>query len=215
MSIFIPAVPALPITKPEFSALYLNQLNNVLRLYFNLLNNAVVEINSAILGLETGGGGSILNFPYGAFSSSVSQSTTANTTTLLTLNTTDYSNSVSIVTSKMTVAKAGIYNLQFSVQLQNLDAAAQDVYIWLRKNGVDIVGSTGVVGMPVRKGIGDPSHDIKGWNHYLSMNAGDYVEIWWSTTNINVTIPAYVASGSPTKPSTQSVVATMSFVSAV
>jgi len=215
LSILIPAVPALPITKPEFSALYLNQLNNVLRLYFNLLNNAVVELNSAILGLETGGGGSILNFPYGAFSSDVSQSTTINTTTLLTLNTTDYSNSVSIVNSQMTVAKAGIYNLQFSVQIQNLDNAPQDVYMWLRKNGVDIVGSTGVIGMPARKNVGDPSHDIKGWNYFLSMNAGDYVEIWWSTTNIGVTIPTYVASGSPTKPSTQSVVATMSFVSAL
>jgi len=146
LSILIPAVPALPITKPEFSALYLNQLNNVLRLYFNLLNNAVVELNSAILDLETGGGGSILNFPYGAFSSDVSQSTTINTTTLLTLNTTDYSNSVSIVNSQMTVAKAGIYNLQFSAQIQNLDNAPQDVYMWLRKNGVDIVGSTGVIG---------------------------------------------------------------------
>jgi hypothetical protein len=215
LSIFIPAVPALPITKPEFSALYLNQLNNVLRLYFNLLNNAVVELNSAILDLETGGGGSILNFPYGAFSSDVSQSTTINTTTLLTLNTTDYANSVSIVNSQMTVAKAGIYNLQFSVQIQNLDNAPQDVYMWLRKNGVDVVGSTGVIGMPARKSVGDPTHDIKGWNYFLSMNASDYVEIWWSTTNIDVTIPTYVASGSPTKPSTQSVVATMSFVSAL
>jgi hypothetical protein len=215
LSIFIPAVPALPITKPEFSALYLNQLNNVLRLYFNLLNNAVVELNSAILDLETDGGGSALNFPYGAFSSDVSQSTTVNTTTLLTLNTTDFSNNVSIVSSQMTVVKAGIYNLQFSVQVQNLDNASQDVYIWLRQNGVDIVGSTGVIGMPARKSVGDPSHDIKGWNYFLSMNAGDYVEIWWSTTDIDVTIPAYVASGSPTKPSTQSVVATMSFVSAL
>ena len=215
MSILIPAVPALPITKPEFSALYLNQLTNVLRLYFNLLNNAVVELNSAILDLETDGGGSVLNFPYGAFSSDVSQSTTVNTTTLLTLNTTDFSNNVSIVSSQMTVVKAGIYNLQFSVQVQNLDNASQDVYIWLRQNGVDIVGSTGVIGMPARKSVGDPSHDIKGWNYFLSMNAGDYVEIWWSTTDIDVTIPAYVASGSPTKPSTQSVVATMSFVSAL
>lgn len=184
-------------------------------MYFNLLNNAVVELNSAVLALETTAGGSILNFPYGAFSSNVSQSTTANTTTLLTLNTTDFSNNVSIVTSQMTVVKAGIYNLQFSVQLQNLDAAAQDVYVWLRKNGVDVVGSTGVVGMPARKGVGDPTHDIKGWNNYLSMNANDYVEIWWSTTDIDVTISAYAASGSPTKPSTQSVVATMSFVSAL
>jgi hypothetical protein len=47
------------------------------------------------------------------------------------------------------------------------------------------------------------------------MVAGDYIEIYWSPTIATVTIPAYAASGTPTKPSTQSVVATMSFVSAL
>ena len=73
-----------------------------------------------------------------------------------------------------------------------------------------------MVGLLARKNLGDPSHDIKGWNYYVSMAAGDYLQIYWSTTNgTDVTIPYYAASGSPTKPSTQSVVATMSFVSAV
>jgi hypothetical protein len=48
------------------------------------------------------------------------------------------------------------------------------------------------------------------------MAAGDYLQIYWSTTNgTDVTIPYYAASGSPTKPATQSVVATITFVSAV
>jgi hypothetical protein len=68
--------------------------------------------------------------------------------------------------------------------------------------------------MPARKAVNDPSHDIKGWNYFLSMNAGDYIEIWWSTDGVNVTIPSYVATPLPTKPSTASVVATMTFVSA-
>jgi hypothetical protein len=110
---------------------------------------------------------------------------------------------------------SGIYNLQFSVQLQNLANSSQDVYIWLKQNGTDITGSTGFIGLPARKSPSDPYHDIKGWNYYLSMNAGDYVEIWWSTSDVLVTIPTYAASGSPTKPSTASVVTTMSFVSAL
>ncbi len=211
----IPAVPNLPLPQDQFSKLYLNQLTNVLRLYFNQLNNSVFEINNLLNELETGGGGSVLSFPYGAFSSSVTQSTTANTATLMTLNTTDFSNQVSISSSKITAAIAGIYNLQFSAQIQNLDNAPQDVYIWLRQNGTDIVGSTGVVGLLARKNPGDPSHDIKGWNYFVSLNAGDYIEIYWSTTNASVTIPYYAASGSPTKPSTQSVVATLTFVSSL
>jgi len=69
--------------------------------------------------------------------------------------------------------------------------------------------------MTPRKSAGNPSHGIFGWNYFLSMAVGDYLEIMWSTTDgTNVTIPFYAASGSPTKPATQSVVATMTFVSA-
>jgi hypothetical protein len=213
--ILVPSVPNLPLPKEEYNKLYFNQLTNVLRLYFNLLNNAVFDINQVLTDIQTGGGGAVLNLPYGAFSSFVDQTTTANTATLMTLDTTDFANTVSISTSKITVTKPGIYNLQFSAQLQNLDNAPQDVFIWLKQNGTDIVGSTGKVGMPARKNPGDPFHDIKGWNYFLSMNAGDYVEIYWSTTNANVTIETYAASGTPTKPSTASVVATLSFVSAL
>lgn len=202
------APPNLPLSPAIPDRLYMDQLNNVLRLYFNQLNS--------ILGLlNTSSGIATVKFPYGAFSSGVDQSTTANTATLMTLNTTDFSNDVSISSSKITVANAGIYNLQFSVQLENADNAPQDVYIWLKQNGVDITGSTGVVGMPARKNPGDPFHAIYGWNYYLSMAANDYVEIYWSTTDIDVSIQYYAASGSPTKPATQSVVATMSFVSSL
>lgn len=206
------AAPNLPLAPAQYTPQYLDQLNNVLRLYFNRLDSILAQ-------LKTGSGaidGSGVRFPYGAFSDFTSQTTTVNTATLMAFDTTDFSNGVTLATgSKLTVANAGIYNLQFSAQLQNLDNAPQDVFIWLKQNGVDITGSTGKVGMPARKSAGVPFHDIKGWNYFLSMNAGDYVQIYWSTTNASVTIETYAASGTPTKPSTASVVATLSFVSAL
>ena len=206
--------PRLPAATQEYDVNYINQLNNVLRLYFNQLDGILGQMKASTTG-NPAIDGSGVRFPYGAFSSSATQTTTANTAALLTLNTTDFSNGVSIASSKITVAKAGIYNLQFSVQVQNLDNAPQDLFIWLKQNGTDITGSTGKVGMPARKSAGVPSHDIKGWNYFLSMAANDYVEIYWSPTIATVTIEFYAASGTPTKPSTQSVVATMSFVSAL
>jgi len=204
----IPA-PNLPLAPKEYSSRYIEQLNNVLRLYFNQLDNFTRQLNTAT---NTSG----LRVPYGAFSDFTSQTTTVNTATLMALSVTDFSNGVTLGTgSKITVANAGIYNLQFSAQIQSLDNAPQDVYIWLKQNGTDITGSTGKVGLPARKSPGDPFHDIKGWNYFLSMNANDYVQIYWSTTDVDVTIQTYAASGSPTKPSTASVVATMSFVSAL
>jgi hypothetical protein len=202
------AAPNLPRAPVQYNAQYQEQFNNVLRLYFNRLDNLFSQFTSS-------SGTEGLRFPYGAFSSNQDQSTTVNTATLMTLNTTDFSNEVSIASSKITVVNAGIYNLQFSVQLENADNAPEDVFIWLKQNGVDIVGSTGKVGMPARKSPGNPFHAIYGWNYFISMQANDYVEIYWSTTNAAVTIQYYPASASPTKPSTQSVVATLSFVSAL
>lgn len=276
--------PRLPAATQQYDERYINQLNNVLRLYFNQLDNILGQ-------LSTSGGISGVRFPYGAFSCYSQTALTANINNAVTtipvvstasfptasvaepkaffindetitytgttptsftgcvrgalattaaahlsgdsvegkqialtpatayplfFNTTDFSNAVFLTgTTKMTVTNPGIYNMQFSVQLQNEDNTPQDVFLWLRQNGTDIVGSTGKVGMPQRKAVNNPSHDIKGWNYFLSMNAGDYVEVWWSTTGVNVTIPNYIATPLPTKPSTASVVATMTFVSAL
>lgn len=203
-----PAVPNLPLGTQQYERRYQDQFTNILRLYFNQLRNSLTEL----LGNT---GGRYIDFPYGAFSSFTSQSTTVNTATLMTLSTTDFSNTVSIDNSKITVENAGIYNLQFSVQVQNLSNAPHDLFIWLKQNGTDVAGSTGKLGLPARKNPGDPFHDIKGWNYFLSMNANDYVQIYWSTNTADITIQTYAASGTPTKPSTASVVATLSFVSAL
>lgn len=202
----VPA-PNLPLAPNDYQSQYQEQLNNVLRLYFNRLDGYLEKLTASS---NTAG----LRVPYGAFSSDQDQTTTANTATLMTLNTTDFTNGVTISSSKITVANAGIYNLQFSAQFQNTDTAFQDVYIWLKQNGADITGSTGFVGVPNRH-AGTDGHTIIGWNYFLSMAANDYVEIYWSVPNTVVSIQHIAASGTPTKPSTQSVVATMSFVSAL
>jgi hypothetical protein len=204
------AAPNLPLATPEYSQQYIDQLNNVMRLYFNRLDAVIGQ-------LTTSSGGAGIRLPYGAFSSDQDQTTTANTATLMTLNTTDFSNGVSIASSKITVVNAGIYNLQFSAQFQNTDNQIQDISIWLKQNGTDIPGSTGYVSIPARKSAsaGEEAHEIVGWNYYISMTAGQYVEIYWSATLASVTIQNYAAGTTPTRPSTQSVVATLSFVSAL
>jgi hypothetical protein len=203
--------PNLPNAPREgYNSNYFDQYSNVLRLYFNQIDNFGASL------LNGSGGGSI-TFPYGAFASYVDQTTTANTATLMTLNTTDFANGVSIASSKITVDYAGIYNLQFSTQFQNTDNQIQDISIWLRQNGVDIAGSTGFISIPAHKSAaaGQEAKQISGWNYYVNLAANDYIEIYWSTTNASVTIQTYAASVAPTRPSTASVVATMTFVSAL
>jgi hypothetical protein len=202
--------PALPNSPLEYIRTDEEQFRNILRLYFN-------QIDSTFGNLLDVTGGKYVNFPYGAFSSGVDQSTTANTATLMTLNTTDFANGVSISSSKITVENAGIYNLQFSAQFQNTDNQIQDISIWLKQNGTDIPGSTGFVSIPARKSAsaGEEAHEIIGWNYFVSMAENDYIEIYWSTTLASVTIQYYAATTGPVRPATQSVVATLSFVSAL
>jgi len=200
-----PVAPNLPLAPIQYDRQFQDQFENILRLYFNQLDNSF----GSLLGPS---GGKYLKFPYGAFSSDQDQTATANTATLMTLNTTDFSNDVSISSSEITVVNPGIYNLQFSAQFQNTDTAFQDVYIWLKQNGVDIPGSTGFVSIPNRH-AGTNGHAIVGWNYFLSMAANDHVEIYWSIPTTDVSIQHIAASGRPTKPATQSVVATLSFVS--
>lgn len=162
-------------------------------------------------------GGKYLNIPYGAFQDTTTQTASANTATALKFNTTDFSNGIVVdSTTKLRVSQSGIYNLQFSVQTQNTDTQLHDMSIWLRQDaagtGTDIPGSTGLISVPNSHG-GVDGHSIVGWNYFISLNANDFVEIWWSTTSTLVSIPAYAAGTSPTRPTTASAVATMSFVS--
>ena len=131
------------------------------------------------------------------------------------INTTDYANNVSVVNeTRITAVKAGIYNLQWSGQFNNSDSSIHDASVWLRVNGVDIVGSTGFISVVGTHG-GIDGHAIIGWNYFVQLNAGQYVEIWWSTTDQKVTLECYGPSTGPTRPATASVVATLAFVSAL
>jgi len=119
----------------------------------------------------------------------------------------DISNGVSVVSdSRITFANTGIYNLQFSVQLQNSDTQEHDVTIWLRKNGVDVVGSAGFVAVVSKHG-GINGHVLPSWNYLLDVIAGEYYELVWSATSTQVTMP-FIAAGSP-PPSTASAIFTV------
>jgi hypothetical protein len=211
-----PKAPNLPLAPTEYERGYTHQINDVLRLYFTTIDNAFQALfGSGSSG--SNGGGQFLKFPYGAFSDYTTQSASiTNTPYKMTFNTTDYTNGVSVVTSggfasRLTVGNTGLYNLQWSGQFQNTATQDHDVNVWIRKNGADIPGSTGYISIPSKHG-GVNGHSIDSWNYLISLTAGDYVELWWSTDALAVTIQHYAAGVGP---STASVIATLTFVSAV
>ena len=203
-----PAPPSLGYPTEVYERRHFNENNGALSGYFKKLSS----IFGSLFGPR---GGRFMNNPHGAFQDSTDQ-VAANTTTAypVTFNTTDFSNGVTIASgSRITVADAGIWNLQFSIQFTNTTNASQDVDVWFRVNGTNSANSNSRFGFASRKGAGDPYHTIAAINYFLSLNANDYVEIMWRPTDVGVTIEQYPAGTTPTRPAVPSAIVTMSFVS--
>ena len=219
-----PISPRLPVAPAQYDQQYTDQLANILRLYFSQLDSltsTLVGDDSTIANSATshiGPGGRFIRMPYGSFSRNTQQTAAViNTAYAVAFDTTDLSNTVSLVsTTQITAKYAGIYNFQFSVQLENTANASSDVTFWLKKNGTNISASGGLFGMSPRKSAGDYFHLIGGYNVFVSLTAGQYIELYWSTTDTASSIQNYAASGvAPNnKPSSPAVIATMQFVSA-
>jgi hypothetical protein len=178
------------------------------------ITDARIGIDSVILLAPSSAAAIADTAPYGAFQDSTDQ-TAASTTVAypMTFNTTDFSNGVYLSnSSRMNVRNAGIYNLQFSVQLQNTDNAQHTVDIWFRKNGTDITASNSMFTVPARKSASIYGHLIGAINYFVELVANDYVEIVWRAESTLVSIEQLPAQTSPTRPATPSVITTMQYV---
>jgi len=203
-----PAQPNLGSPTPTYDQGFMATSFGSLNVYFQKLT----AIFAAIFGQR---GGKWINNPYGAFQDGTDQ-TAANTTTAyaITFDTTDFSNGVTLSnSSRLNVSQAGLYNLQFSIQVKNTTNDGQDVDVWFRKNGTNIANSNSRFHVVARKSTGDPSHMIAALNFFVNLAANDYIEIMWRPSDVGVSIEHYAASSTPTRPVVPSVIATLSFVS--
>ena len=182
------AAPNLPLAPKEFNPQYQEQLNNVLRLYFNQLDKILAQ-------LDTSGAidPSNINVPNGLFFSTVDQTLAAvNTGYPITFNQTYLNNFVALQsgsTSKIVVAVGGIYNFQLSAQLKSTNASAKDVQIWI-KRGTTTIGYSGH-----RYTVeGSDNHMNVNWIFDIDLAATEYIEMYWGADNTNVTMEAIAAS---------------------
>jgi hypothetical protein len=128
---------------------------------------------------------------YGSFYSTVTQTAAAtNTPYAMTLNTTAESNQIAVTNSShITFKNRGTYNIQFSAQLDQTSGASHYIYIWFRKNGVDIPNSASVVAIQ-----GTTAELVASWNFVITVLGGDYIQIMWAVNNTAVQILASPAT---------------------
>jgi hypothetical protein len=205
----IPTIaPRLPVATEEYNRGATDSLMRILNIYFSQIDNDF----AGLLGRQ---GGQYLNNPYGAFSNDATQSlAAANTAYVVTLNTTDHANGTSLDSNQITVDQSGIYNVQFSLQLENTDTGqAREVWIWLRKNGTDIAGTASTVSVHAAHG-GINGYMLGVANFFVELVGEDYIELVVAANSATINIEAYASSASPfTRPSIPSSVVTVSFVS--
>jgi len=210
----IPA-PALPQAREQYDRPYQDQLNNVHRLFYNRLTQSFNSLISPPIGTNLPGGG-YLYYPYAAVQRTTDVVFTANTPTQVTFDTNDFlSACANDGTDGVAVTVGGIYNYQFSAQLKNTDTQIHSAWIWLRINGVDVTG-TGSKFDVVSSHGGIPGFGIAACNFYVQLAPEDTIEMWAAVSDVNVTFDATGAQTTPfAMPAIPSVVATLTFVSAV
>jgi hypothetical protein len=127
--------PALPIPKAGPLKQYLDDLNNILRLFFNLLSNAVNNVFGEL-------GGRFIDVPNALYFSTVDQPiAVVDTAQVVTFNQTYLQSGFELnggSNSEITATYSGVYNFQFVGQISSGSGSNKNVFLWISRNGTDL-----------------------------------------------------------------------------
>jgi len=184
------APPALPVPDSQYTRMFFNNTNNVLRLFFNRLTGMINDVID-----EDGNGGKYLHFPYGDFYSDTDQTAALiNTEYVATFNQEHSSNGISVESStQITVTADGVYQFVFTGQLATSNQPRTGTVIWAKKNGTEVAYS----------GRNDnvTGGTVTTLNFFQVMEIGDYIEFAWAVAHtdiyLNAVAPVGVFGGIP------------------
>lgn len=203
MSFYNIKAPNLPIFRDNYDRPQFDQFANALRLYFNRLDAALIELSNPL-------GAALLNRPTALYYSTTDQSAgNIDEAYPIEFENTYFENGMTIngnTDSEITVDSPGIYNFQFSGQLISTNSSAKTAQIWIRRNNIDI----GYSAHAYTSESNDAYLEVN-WNFNIDLQAGDYIEMMWATDNTNLSLDS-VAPSSP-YPGIPSAVMAVNFVS--
>lgn len=198
--------PALPVAPRETSlSTYLDDLNNILRLFFNGLTNTVNLLSGDY-------GGRFISTPNGKFFSTVDQNAASpNTAYALQFENTYLGEAISIAggsNTQITPTYSGVYNFELSVEITSGSASSKTLDFWVRRSGVDIANTAREHIIAGSGGVDDFEYSFT-----IDVQAGQYIELMWATDDTNVTLD-YQAASSP-RPAIPSTLVTVILISAL
>ena len=149
---------------------------------------------------------------YGSFyDTTIQTNPVANTANSMSFNETAITNGVSISGSTspfntyIKTENAGIYNLQFSAQLDKTDSGTDSVDIWIRKNGIDLLDTGTTITL-----TNNNTKTVAAWNWFVQSAANDYYQIIWSSADTDLRL--FAEASSIVHPGIPSVIATVNRV---
>lgn len=153
------------------------------------------------------GAGGALGY-YGSFYDTTTQNNAgATAANAMTFDSFYEKNGVRIVSSggkasQITFDYSGTYNLQFSALFTHPSSNSSDVDIWLAKNGNNLLETN------TQFAVAGQAKTIASWNFLLSVNAGDYLELLWSSSDTGMYIAPFGTQINPTRPAVPSIILT-------
>lgn len=185
------APPTLPNPDGQYTALWQEQYNNILRLYFQRLS----AFQSAVISPQSGGASFFM--PHATFFSDVDQTlASADTATLVSFGAVNSFSEVlgvninGVADTDIEVDFTGMYKVEVNLQVRSTTAASKDITVWLRKNSVDLPNSARRVTFN-KTGGEEFTYSVN-----IDLQSSDTLQVVWAATSTDV-ILNYVAASAP------------------
>ena len=202
--------PRLPSAPVQYEPRFHDQHSDVLRLYFNQLDNTV----SALLGTD---GGQYLQSPHAMLMSTQDQASAGITSeNIVTYNTPVIEQGIEVRNgSEIWFDAPGQYLVTFSLQFTNRGNAAQEIEVWAKQDGVNFPLSNTRFDIPARKSSSVWSHTVATVTGIFTVTdpSATYLRLAWWSDGADVFLEHYPEGTSPTRPAIPSVIVTVNLVS--
>jgi len=101
--------------------------------------------------------------------------------------------------TKITVLHAGVYMVQYAIQIIKLDVGVDELSLWIRRNGSAYINTNTNFNIS-----GSGIKNLLAGNYLVDLGANDYIELYFSVKNISSAATGTTAQTSPSRPATPS-----------
>lgn len=158
--------------------------------------NPVISV-AAVINVDSNNGTLLVRptiFPrlyFGSFFDTTNQiAANSNTAYAISFSNTSIASGFHIVNnSKIVAENPGLYDYKFSLQIKSNISSNRNLWIWYRKNGIDVPSSATQISVSSNKAF-----DIAAWNFMETMEKNDYFQLMWAVDDINVFLASPTAT---------------------